>query len=210
VKGYIVSNNVTKDIRIGLVIMASGLGRRFGGNKLMENLGDKPLIKWIMDSTEGLFDRRIVVTRSEDVKALCDSLSIQCILHALPNRNDTVRLGLSEIKEEIDYCFFVPGDQPLISKESITKLIMAVSNNEDNNDMIVRTSYGDTACSPMGFHKKYFNELLELPEGKGGNWIAKNYPEKVCAVDVQNEYELWDIDTVADLERVKNVISRYA
>lgn len=206
-KDYILSNNGTKDIRTGLVIMASGLGRRFGGNKLMENLGDKPLIKWIMDSTEGLFDRRIVVTRSEDVKALCDSLNIQCILHALPNKNDTVRLGLSEIKEDIDWCFFVPGDQPLISKESITKLILAVSNNEDSNDMIVRTSYGDTACSPMGFQKKYFDELLELPEGKGGNWIAQNYPEKVCTVDVQNEYELWDIDTVADLEKVKNVIS---
>lgn len=206
-KDYILSNNGTKDIRTGLVIMASGLGRRFGGNKLMENLGDKPLIKWVMDSTEGLFDRRIVVTRSEDVKALCDSLNIQCILHALPNRNDTVRLGLSEIKEEIDCCFFMPGDQPLISKESITKLILAVNNNEDSNDMIVRTSYGDTACSPMGFQKKYFDELLELPEGKGGNWIAQNHPEKVCTVDVQNEYELWDIDTVADLEKVKNVIS---
>ena len=66
----------TKDIKIGLVIMASGLGKRFGRNKLMEELDNRPIVKWIIDSTDGLFDRRIVVTRSADVKLLCDGLEI--------------------------------------------------------------------------------------------------------------------------------------
>ena len=194
-----------ENIKIGLVIMASGLGKRYGGNKLMENLNDKPLIKWIIDATEGIFERRIVVTRNSEVKALCDSINIECIKHELPNRNDTVRLGLSAIGMDVDYCFFTPGDQPLITNESIVKLINAAV---DNKDRIVRTSYGDIVGSPMGFPKAFFKELLELPEGKGGSFVAKSHQAAVYGVEVQNECELWDIDTVADMEMIKNMLKQ--
>ena len=89
--------------KTGLVIMASGLGKRFGGNKLMEILDDKPLIKWIIDTTSDLFDKRVVVTRNKEVKALCDEINLECILHELPNRNDTVRLGLSSMMSESSF-----------------------------------------------------------------------------------------------------------
>lgn len=193
-----------KNKKIGLVIMASGLGKRYGGNKLMEELGDKPLIKWIIDTTDDLFDRRVVVTRNSDVKALCDSLNIECIKHEFPNRNDTVRLGLSALREEVDYCFFTPGDQPLISREAIAALIEATT---EKNDRIIRAGYGKIAGSPMGFPKLFFNELLQLPEGKGGSWIAKNNQEAVDIIQVQDEYELWDIDTVEDMDKIKKILN---
>ncbi len=183
--------------------MASGLGKRFGSNKLIENLNNKPLIQWIIDATEDLFDRRVVVTRSEEVKQLCDRLKIDCIFHKLPNRNDTIRLGLSSIMNDVDYCFFTPGDQPLIKKESIVKLIDMAN---DNPQKIVRTCYGDIVGSPVGFPKIYFDELQKLPEGKGGGWIARNNPTQICTVEMSDEYELWDIDTVDDLDKIKNVL----
>lgn len=189
--------------RMGLVIMASGLGKRFGGNKLVENLDNRPVIKWIIDITDNLFDKRVVVTRNKEVKALCDEINLECILHELPNRNDTVRLGLSSMMEDIDYCFFTPGDQPLIKKESIAKLIEKAN---DNPNKIVRTCYGDIVGSPVGFPKAFFDELLKLPEGKGGGWIAKNNSALLCTIEVQDEYELWDIDTVEDLKKVKSVL----
>lgn len=195
-----IENNSTK---IGLVIMASGLGKRFGGNKLLETLGGKPIVQWIIDATDGLFDRRVVVTRSGDIKDLCDNIGIKCILHELPNRNDTVRLGLSLIMNDIDYCFFSPADQPLISKSSIVSLITASKN---HNEKIVRPCFKDMIGTPTGFPKRYFDELLNLPEHKGGNLVALKHSEEVYKVDVCNEYELMDVDTVADLERVKEVI----
>ena len=57
--------------RIGCVIMASGLGRRFGGGKLLAKLEGKPLIEWTLDATEGIFRQRIVVTRHREVETLC-------------------------------------------------------------------------------------------------------------------------------------------
>lgn len=194
-----------RDTKIGLVIMASGLGKRFGGNKLMESFGGKPLVKWILDASEALFDKRIVVTRSEAVKELCRELDIECIYHELPYRSDTVRLGLSALNEDkdIDYCFFCPGDQPLIKRDSLVKL---TDKAKEQKYPIVRSCFGDTMGSPMGFSKVFFEELLNLPEGKGGNYVAKNNPESVYAVSVSNEWELWDVDTREDLEKINDII----
>lgn len=191
--------------KIGLVIMASGLGKRFGGNKLLETLGDKPIIQWIIDTTDGFFDRRIVVTRNEDIKKMCDNIGVNCIFHDFPHRNDTIRLGLSWLMNDVDYCFFTPSDQPLISGASITKLIAEC---KKNNEKIIRACYKDLVGTPTGFPRKYFNELLNLPEHKGGNWIIASHSDEVYKVDVSNEYELMDIDTVSDLEKMKVLLDK--
>ena len=209
-KEYTVSI-MENNLKVGIVIMASGLGRRFGSNKLLEDLNGKPLIKWIIDATENLFDKRVVVTRSTSVKQICDSLKVECILHELPNRNDTVRLGLTALMSDVDYCFFTPADQPLISRQSIIRLVervKAADSDKPGSERIVRTSYGDIVGSPVGFPSVFFEKLLNLPEKKGGGWIAKNHPDMVDLVEVCHEYELWDVDTVADLEKIKNVINK--
>ena len=194
----------SENIKIGLVVMASGLGKRFGGNKLMESLDGKPLVKWILDSTDSLFDRRIVVTRNIDVKTLCDNLGVDCIIHELPNRSDTVRLGLSVLLDDIDYCFFTPGDQPLIKRDTLSRLVMKAKNNKDK---IIRPCFHDTVGTPTGFPTELFDELLNLPEGKGGNWVVNNNPNLVYTVEADNEYELWDVDTVFDLDKIKKLIN---
>ena len=98
---------------VGCVIMASGLGKRFGGNKLMADFRGQPMIGRILEATEGLYLRRVVVTRHEDVEAFCRERGVAAVTHDLPGRNDTVRLGLNAVGE-VDGCLFCPGDQPLL------------------------------------------------------------------------------------------------
>lgn len=104
--------------------MASGVGVRFGGNKLMAELCDAPLAGHVVRATDGLFSRRVVVTRHADVAALCETLGAQVILHDEPCRNDTVRLGM-EAMDGCDTVTFVQGDQPLIRPASIAALLRA-------------------------------------------------------------------------------------
>ena len=104
--------------------MASGVGARFEGNKLMAELCDVPLVGHVVRVTDGLFSRRVVVTRHADVAALCETLGAQVILHDEPCRNDTVRLGM-EAMDGCDTVTFVQGDQPLIRPASIIALLRA-------------------------------------------------------------------------------------
>ena len=112
-----------KSLTVGCVIMASGLSRRFGANKLLADFCGQPMLcrAFAATATPGIA-ARIVVTRSEEVQALCRAQGVPVLLHSLPGRNDTVRLGLSALLEqlpELNGCMFLPGDQPLLRRETV-------------------------------------------------------------------------------------------
>ncbi len=187
--------------QIGCVIMASGLSKRFGSNKLMADFHGVPLIQRTLDTTDGLFSRRIVVTRHESVAALCRKQNIDVLLHDLPHRSDTVRLGL-EAFGEMDACVFLPGDQPLLRRETVEMLLEKW---KENPDKIVRPAYEDTEGSPVLFPSWAFPELKNLPEGKGGGVVIKKHPHEVCRVSVTNPFELADADTPEILDTLKGL-----
>ncbi len=187
--------------QIGCVIMASGLGKRFGSNKLMVDFHGKPMIQRALDATDGLFARRVVVTRHEQVAALCREQNVDVILHDLPNRNDTVRLGL-EALGDLDACLFLPGDQPLLRRETVAMLL---ESRKETPDSIIRPAYEDTEGSPVLFPSWAFPELLDLPEGKGGGVLIKNHPHAVHRVSVADPFELADADTPEMLEILKGL-----
>ena len=182
--------------KIGCVIMASGLGKRFGSNKLMADFRGAPMIQRALDATKGLFSQRVVVTRHEAVADLCRAQGIAVVFHDLPNRSDTVRLGLLAMKD-LDGCMFLPGDQPLLRRETVEMLLEKW---KEAQDMIVRPIYEDSEGSPVLFPRWAFPELMELPEGKGGGVVIKKHPQAVCRVSVADPFELADADTPETLE----------
>ena len=268
--------------------MASGVGARFGGNKLMAELCGAPLVGHVVRATDDLFSRRVVVARHADVAALCETLGAQVILHDEPCRNDTVRLGM-EAMDGCDTVTFVQGDQPLIRPTSIAALLRAAERDaagavrrdaarrdaagrgvadvagcdavgtaladtaegvaEDyameldavecdvdaaagcdaaESDVagaakhdavgcnaavssvarIWRTSFDGVPGAPVLFPSWAFDELRSLPRGKGGGFVAKTHAECVRTIEVSSEWELFDVDTRDDLERLQTHVAR--
>ena len=187
--------------KIGCVIMASGLGKRFGGNKLMADFMGRPMICRALDATEGLFSRRVVVTRHESIAALCRERKVDVILHDLPNRNDTVRLGL-EALGDVDACMFLPGDQPLLRRETVAMLL---EHRKAAPEQIIRPIFEDSEGSPVLFPAWAFPELRNLPEGKGGGAVIGNHPDALCRVSVSDPFELADADTPEMLETLRGL-----
>ena len=187
--------------KTGCVIMASGLGKRFGGNKLMADFQGKPLFLRAVEATEGLFDARVVVTRHADVAQVARSLGIPVVLHDLPHRNDTIRLGL-EALGDVDCCMFLPGDQPLLRRGTVEIMLESWRTFQY---LIFRPCFEDTPGSPVLFPRWAFSELLSLPEGKGGGFVVKNHPEEVHTVQVSTAFELADADTPEMLELLKGL-----
>ena len=218
--------------------MASGVGARFGGNKLMAELCDVPLVGHVVRATDDLFGRRVVVTRHADVALLCETLGAQVILHDEPCRNDTVRLGM-EAMDGCDTVTFVQGDQPLIRPASIAALLRAAERDaagaarrdaagrgvanvvgcdavgaaladtaESGVAHIWRTSFDGVPGAPVLFPSWAFDELRSLPRGKGGGFVAKAHAESVRTIEVSSEWELFDVDTRDDLEWLQTHVAR--
>ena len=180
---------------LGCVIMASGSGTRFGGNKLLAPFRGEPLLCRALSATEGIFHRRVVVTRHEAVAELCRERGLEVVFHRLPHRSDTIRLGLEAVGA-VEGCLFCPGDQPLLRRETVASLALAWRNDSGS---IWRTRFEDTPGAPVLFPKWCFPELKMLPEGMGGGWLIKNHPEHLHFLSVRDGYELMDVDHPEEL-----------
>ena len=208
---------------IGCVIMASGLARRFGSNKLLADFGGRPLLCRALDATDTpQLACRIVVTRSAEVETLCQTLGVACLRHALPGRNDTVRLGLEALltlQPGLAGCIFLPGDQPLLRRETVEALVCAfVADTRTQKEteraifrLGARAADGpDTVVgSPVLFGCGYFPALCTLPEGKGGSVVLKAHPEQVQIVYAQRREELLDADTPEALEELSAIAAQW-
>lgn len=186
----------------GCVIMASGLGRRFGGSKLLVPFLGKPLLSWALNATDGLFSRRVVVTRSREAAAFCAALGVETVVHDCPGRNDTVRLGLEAVGN-VSHCLFCPADQPLLSRQTVESLLLCGQNSRGR---IWRPSFQGTPGAPIVFPRDYFEELKHLPQGKGGGVVAASHGESVRTLPVADRRELWDIDTPENLTELEQTV----
>lgn len=193
---------------VGCIIMASGFGRRFGCNKLLCDLHGKPLISYILDTVSASsLSPILVVTRYPEAAEICAKKGIQSLLHNLPGRNDTIRLGLQRLMashSNLSGCLFCPADQPLIHSFSLENLLLAFSHMPDR---ICRLGYKDTAGAPVLFGRRFFPDLLSLPQGKGGSYLLKKYPGQVTIVPARDAYELYDADTPEELAYLSHLLS---
>ena len=207
---------------VGCVIMASGLSRRFGSNKLLADFCGQPMLCRAFAATDTQqLAARIVVTRSEQVKALCDAHGVPALLHSQPGRNDTVRLGLSALTAQLpglSGCMFLPGDQPLLQRRTVEEMVLSfrqqAEGQKETEQVILRLgskspdSPVPLVGSPVLFASSFFPELLTLPEGKGGNVLLQKYPAQVHTVCTADSSELQDADTPEALAQLQMLAAR--
>lgn len=193
------------EIGHGCIVMASGQATRFGSNKLMAKLGGIPLIQYALQATEALFAQRVVITRSAEIAELCRTQGVETILHHEPYRNDAIRLGMNALGT-CRSITFVQADQPLISAHSIAGLLHAF---EEDPTRIWRCSFNGQPGAPVLFPRWAFAELRQLPPRKGGGFVAAKHPEQVGIVEVADEWELFDVDTVEDLKALQRHLHQY-
>ena len=189
--------------RMGCVIMASGLGRRFGGSKLLVPFLGRPLLEYAIHASEGIFADRVLVTRNAEAADFVRKQGVQVALHEEPYRSDTVRLGLNALQPGLTGAVFCPADQPCLKAQTLLALGAA---GQSAPEFLWRVAYGEQVGAPVAFSQKYFEELLQLPKGKGGNTVLGCHEALVKTVQAQSALELADIDTRKDLADLSEIL----
>lgn len=188
-------------VKTGCVLMASGMSRRFGSNKLLCRIGGKTMIETALENTEGLFYKRLVLTRTRQVYDLCISKGIDVILHDREYRGEAAAMGIEQMMD-MDGCIFCPCDQPLLKRETLDAVKKRF---EEEKRGIIRLRSSEGEGTPVLFSKEYFDEIAGLCGKAGGREIIRRHPEDVIYVEAGPE-ELFDIDTPEDLKTVERYI----
>jgi len=189
--------------KICCIIMASGKSVRYGKNKLMEKLGGREIILHAADALIQAGLKPLAVTGSTEVKALLDREGISCILHDGTLKSDTIRVGIENADPDAAGYLFMPGDQPLVRPDSLSRMALQF---ERCPVRAVRLGYGNAVGSPVVIPASCREDLLAYTGDRGGMEVLKRKQVPCDTVQASYEWELWDVDTPEDMERIRGVI----
>jgi len=184
---------------LGCVIMASGQSKRFGEDKLFLPVDGVPMVKHALDAVpRGVFEIVAVVYRESKLGDMASESGFIGVLNPDDGEDvsTTIRVGLSTMPDGLEGCMFMVCDQPLLTSDSIRKLVEAFY---AAPQAIVRLAFGDKEGNPVIFPAALFEELLSLPAFESGRFVINGHRNLVQCVQAAEESELLDIDTPDDL-----------
>lgn len=187
-------------MKISLVIMAAGIGSRFGGKKLLTKICGKPLFTYSIDLYDRIdFNKKIIVTAEKEIENYIEGKKFIHIKNSHPElgQSHTIKLAVNECLKD-DAIMFSVCDQPLITQETVSSMIKIY---EPSTILVTRNK--ERFGNPNIFDKKFFNELLELKDDEGGKKVIKNNMEYLKYFDVKNDYEFIDVDIKDDIKHIE-------
>lgn len=191
-------------IEVDAIILASGLSRRMGTNKLLLPLGKKALVEKFLDSFPfGDFHETIFVYSDRAVATLVSHLKLTLCKNTNPGEGQSraIREGLGFSRARDGLMFFV-ADQPLLSPDTITTLLARF---QDRPESIVVPRVDGKNRNPVIFPACFRNDLSLLKGDVGGRKVIQQNQGKVSYQDFDCAQEFVDVDTLEHYSYLVNL-----
>lgn len=202
-------------VPVGALVLAAGLGRRFGGAKLLAPWRDRPVVSYALDAVALARDRGwlttgVVVHRPDDLETprMARERGLE------PHRNSrpasglasSLRLGLNALAAQrwqpLDGALVVMGDQPLLRVDVIESLVKAFETSVD----VVRPRYAaqpEAPGHPVIVHRRLWDRARGLSGDRGFRGIESWDNVRLATIAVEGDNP--DIDTPDDLARLDDL-----
>ncbi len=217
-------------MRVSMIYMASGFGRRFGSNKLLVPFAGKALYlhglgalkaaaelletagkgNFLMEGSvpkalHPVHCRIFVVSQYEEILEEAGKLGFETVYNPYSSEGITasLRLGTKASGPDTDAFLYFVADQPYMQAKTIASFVSGFFSSGKGIGCVY--SKGRPG-SPNLFCGQFYEELLGLEGDKGGRQIMGKYPEELWTMEV-NERELVDIDTLNDMIHPTNMES---
>lgn len=187
---------------IAAIVLAAGLARRMGRQKLLLDLQGKPVVRWSVEAVLPHVDDCVVVTGHDDgaVRAALTGLGVRYAVNPRPEegQGSSIAIGVAALTARTTATLVVLGDQPLTPPDVIPALLGA---RRASDKAIARPSYRGTRGTPVLFGAEVFPELCALRGDSGASDVVTARPERVAIVEFDVAMPA-DVDTPEDLARL--------
>jgi molybdenum cofactor cytidylyltransferase len=190
-------------MKIGCILLSAGTGLRFGSDKLLSTLIDRPLIDYILSSLPvAHFDEIVAVVSSQEVKERVQRHKIKTVYNYNPDEgiSSSIRLGIKALND-VDACMFCVSDQPLLQSDTIIDMI-----NVYKKDSIYSLSHNAVRGNPVIFPSSLFGELSELKKGEFGTKVIYAHQDMLMLHETDDKTQLIDVDTPENLDYIRSII----
>lgn len=191
---------------IGVVVLAAGAGKRFGGGKLLAELDGRPLLRHVLDAVRATRPGRCVVVVGDDAERLRSVIAggdETSVVNPDPaaGLSGSVRLGVREclrLMPGAQGVLVVLGDQPRISPEVIRALAGSVRDASAAGAWAVVPSYADGGgANPALLLQTGLEHVPTLRGDRGLGALLDAEPGRAFRVPLAGSNP--DVDTQADL-----------
>lgn len=198
---------MTDAARTAAIVLAAGAGSRFGGGKLLAELGGRPLLDRVLALTgECGLARTLVVTGPDapGIEALAAAHGAFVVLNPRPERglSSSVRTGLDILARDpptnLDAALVLLGDQPLTSPATVRALLAAEA--PAGRSIVVPRYLGGGGANPVLLLRAAWPLAAQLEGDRGFGPLIGGRPDLVHEVELPGDNP--DMDTTADLARL--------
>ena len=185
------------------IVLAAGMSRRMGAQKVLLPFGGKTVISHIVDQIAGsVVDKIIVVAgrESDKVKEQLSGRDVSTVINPDCGAEmlSSVRCGIRALPEECRCVLVALGDQPGITTGLIDEMVNAFK--AAGKGIVAPVCQGKRG-HPILFSSRYGNEILTRYEDIGLRGLAETHADDVFELNVSSTAVLCDMDWPEDYRR---------
>jgi molybdenum cofactor cytidylyltransferase len=189
------------------VVLAAGRSSRMGGpNKLLAEIGGRPLVRIVVEQALASRARPVVVVtghQRERVEGALAGLPVKCVHnpHYADGLGTSLKAAIAGLPAEVDGAILCLGDMPQVDAALIDRLIGAID--PDKGALVAVPTIDGKRGNPVVWSRRFFPDLTAVEGDVGARHLIGRYAEAVVEVPVSGKAALTDIDTPEALEAVK-------
>ena len=193
-------------MKVCAAVLASGMGTRFGGDKISALMGGKQVVCYVVDDlvAAGLEEIMLVVRPETVAERLACNGEAKIVrnAHYREGMASSIRAAVNNAGNDCDGLLLVNGDMPLFGQARYREMVAIFLNNPD---CIVAATVSGVRRNPAIFPASMMKELLGLKGEDGGRKLLASYSGNVVEYAVGSITAVMDIDTPQDLEKANSI-----
>jgi len=203
---------------VSAVVLAAGMSTRMGQNKLLLNFREKPLIVHAVDTLLASDIDEVIVVLGHEIEKVRDQLerSIDLANKAVPGKpvqlvqnpdyqnglSTSVRTGVKAVSRQANGIMIYLADQPLLEPEDVNRIVAGFAAAKEVNKSIVVPFFRGERGNPVILDASLRDSILGIVGDVGCKGVIKRYPEKVYAIEMENDHVVRDMDDVQAYQRL--------